>query len=100
MFLRSAIFGVCFIALCSAAPVSAADISHTLIIGDDDGYGTSACLADGAGSSCGKIVADALCQSRGFSKASAFHKAEPEEVTGSIADHPVTNSAFLINCDD
>ena len=96
MSFRSAAIGVIFAAICLVAPASAADVSRTLLIGGDDGYGTSACLAEG--SSCGQIVADALCESRGFSAAQAFHKAEPDEMTASIGDKPVSKDAFVINC--
>ena len=96
MSFRSVAVGVVFSVLSQIAPASAAEVSHTLLIGGDDGYGTSACLAEGA--ACGQIVADALCESHGFSKAQAFHKAEPEEMTGSIGEAPVSKDAFLINC--
>ncbi len=96
MSLRFAAAGVIFTVLSQIAPVSAAELSHTLLIGGDDGYGTSACLAEG--SSCGKIVADALCESRGFAKAQAFHKAEPDEMTASIGEQPVSKDAFVIDC--
>ncbi len=99
MTFRSLAACLSLLALCHAAPVWAAeDATHTLVISGDDGYGTSACLADG--SSCGQIVADALCESKGFSKALAFHKAEPDEITASIDERPVTKDAFVINCSE
>jgi hypothetical protein len=45
-----------------------------------DGYGVDQCLA--SGSSCGKPMASAYCESRKFGQALSFRKVEPEEVTG------------------
>ena len=73
-----------------------AELSHTLLIGGDDGYGTSACLAEGM--PCGKVVADALCESRGFSASLDFHKAAAEEITAAISQLTPKQQAFIINC--
>jgi hypothetical protein len=75
---------------------ASAEMSHTLLIGGDDGYGTSACLAEGT--SCGKVVADALCESHGFAASLDFHKAAAEEITAATSQLTPTQQAFIINC--
>ena len=69
------------------------------VIAGSDGYGTQDCLASGA--SCGRIVADAWCESKGFKGALAYRKLAPDEITGSTgstASKPV--DSFLISCKD
>src|SRR5690606_11569328 len=87
---------VSLVAVFLAALPAQAELSRTLLIGGDDGYGTSACLAEGAG--CGKVVADALCESRGFAAALDFHKAAAEEITAATSQLTPTQQAFIINC--
>jgi hypothetical protein len=68
------------------------------IIAGSDGYGTQDCLA--SGSSCGRIVADAWCESKGFKAALAYRKLAPDEITGSTSTGPngSTPDSFLISC--
>jgi hypothetical protein len=87
---------VCFSTAFLLALPASAQLSRTLLIGGDDGYGTSACLAEGA--SCGKVVADALCESRGFAAALDFHKAGADEITAATSQLTPTQQAFIINC--
>ena len=86
------------VALPLALTPARAQILHPLVVGGDDGYGTSACLADG--SACGKVVADALCESKGFGMAADFHRAAPDEITASTSDVAASQEAFVINCGD
>jgi hypothetical protein len=75
-----------------------ANKQRDFIIAGSDGYGTQDCLA--AGSSCGRIVADAWCESKGFKSALAYRKLAPDEVTGStkVNDSGVVPDSFLISC--
>ena len=69
------------------------------VVAGADGYGTQACLAEQ--SSCGRIVADAWCESKGFKAALAYRKLDADEVTGStsaLGAKPV--DSFLISCRD
>jgi hypothetical protein len=56
-----------------------------------DGYGVDQCLANGA--NCGKPVASAYCQSRKYSQAVSFRKAEREEITGSPTGDAICRTA-------
>jgi hypothetical protein len=53
----------------------------TFLIAGTDGYGVADCLT--GGTECGTIVANAWCESQGFSRAESFGLAAPETVTGS-----------------
>jgi ABC-type uncharacterized transport system YnjBCD substrate-binding protein len=71
------------------------------VIAGSDGYGTQECLA--SQSNCGRIVADAWCEAKGFKAALAYRKLDRDEITGSTnavgaAGKPV--ESFLISCKD
>ncbi|MCZ8260147.1 MAG: hypothetical protein O9333_08450 [Beijerinckiaceae bacterium] len=69
------------------------------IIAGSDGYGTQECLA--SQSSCGRIVADAWCEAKGFKSALAYRQLDRDEITGSASTargKPV--DSFLISCKD
>lgn len=71
------------------------------VIAGSDGYGTQECLA--SQSNCGRIVADAWCEAKGFKAALAYRQLDRDEVTGSAA--PVKaggqpTDSFLISCKD
>ncbi|MEH3145057.1 MAG: hypothetical protein PGN34_06845 [Methylobacterium frigidaeris] len=74
-----------------AAPAAAAETTSppaartekTFLIPSSDGYGVADCLAT-AGGSCGQVVADAWCESQGFSQAVSFGVAAKDEYTGAI----------------
>lgn len=71
------------------------------VITGSDGYGTQECLA--SQSNCGRIVADAWCEAKGFKAALAYRQLDRDEVTGSTnaktpSGKPVEN--FLISCRD
>ncbi|HRJ70114.1 MAG TPA: hypothetical protein PK812_10945 [Beijerinckiaceae bacterium] len=68
------------------------------VIRNDDGYGTSDCLSKA--SACGKIVADAWCEAKGFGKAVAFRPVEPTEITNSTGRSSPVADAFLISCSE
>lgn len=66
----------------------------------DDGYGVNECLKENSG--CGRIVADAWCESHGHGPASAFGRAE--DMTASIPAseprQPSPPGATVISCSD
>jgi hypothetical protein len=68
------------------------------VIAGSDGYGTQECLA--SQSNCGRIVADAWCEAKGFKAALAYRKLDADEITGSTGTSargkPIEN--FLISC--
>jgi hypothetical protein len=82
---RSAIL---LLAACAAGLSSTVAISNetlrqsAFIIADQDGYGTGECLS--RESTCGRIIADSFCQSKGFKAHMAYRAAEPGDVTGSL----------------
>jgi hypothetical protein len=55
--------------------------AQSFIVAATDGYGVEDCLAEGG--ECGRIVADAWCESHGRGAAISFGLAE--DVTGAIA---------------
>lgn len=56
---------------------------NVFLIPQADGYGMSSCLAEG--SECGRIVAQAWCESKGFDKVASWGVAGAADVTGSVA---------------
>ncbi len=81
------------------APVAAGPVAaQTYVIADTDGYGTGECLA--AGGTCGKIIADGWCESKGFKAASEFRVALPDDITGSTKSDVGrrTPTSFVIVC--
>ena len=61
---------------------AAANEPRTFLIPASDGYGVADCISSKA--ECGKIVANAWCESQGFGKAVAFGVAAREDFTGSV----------------
>lgn len=53
-----------------------------IVANHPDGYGVDQCLA--RGEKCGAQIARTYCQSRDFADASAFHRVDPDEITGSV----------------
>ncbi len=72
--------------------------SKDFVILNDDGYGTSDCLAKG--SACGKIVADAWCESKGFAKSTSYRPVEPGDITATVPTRRAAADAFLISCSE
>lgn len=61
--------------------------------GGEDGYGISECLHEN--SACGRVVADAWCESHGHARALAFGSAA--DVTGSVSG---TDQVTKVSTDD
>ena len=62
----------------------AAGSETTFLIAGTDGYGVADCLT--GGTECGSIVANAWCESQGYSRAGSFGPAAPDALTGSCVD--------------
>ena len=56
---------------------------RTFLIPASDGYGVADCLS--SKSECGKIVANAWCEAKGFRIATSFGLAAREDFTGSLS---------------
>jgi hypothetical protein len=105
----SFVFGLICIAVAVSTVVSAQDRAteqkkeprqRLFIITDQEGYGTGDCL--GKEGECGKIIANSFCESNGFKSAEFYRKADPDDVTGSIASErkppPRPPQAYVISC--
>lgn len=72
----------------------------TYVISDQDGYGVLECLTQK--SDCGRIVADAWCESHGHGPAKAFGRAE--DITASIETNaprqPAQAGAAVVSCSE
>ncbi len=75
--------GAASMTVLSSEETKAADRAATFIVPANDGYGVGDCLA--SGTSCGRVVADAWCEAQGFTRSVSINVAEPEDVTGAIA---------------
>jgi hypothetical protein len=79
--------------LVSATYQSRAQAATPIYVVPDDGYGVQECLTQK--SDCGKIVADAWCESHGHGPAHAFGRAE--DITASIGDPNIRSQAAQPN---
>ena len=72
------------IAACMGAVSTAfADQRVFIVANQPDSYGIDQCLANG--DRCGASAARAYCQSQDFKSASAYHRVDPEEITGAVS---------------
>jgi hypothetical protein len=78
----------------AAAPSS----QGTFLVSANDGYGFGDCLT--SGSQCGQVVANAWCETQGFSRALAFEPARPGDLTGSVETVSLSSreQAVTITC--
>ena len=72
---------LCGLAVCWASS-ALADSRVFIVANQPDGYGVDKCLADGA--KCGSYAAQTYCQTRDFTRATAFRRVDPDEITGSV----------------
>jgi hypothetical protein len=97
------------IAASSAAMFASTDVEsqakapkqRDFVVAGSDGYGTQECLTNQ--SQCGRIVANAWCEAKGFKSALAYRQLDRDEITGSAnptgpRGKPV--ESFLISCRD
>lgn len=80
---------------------AAAAAPKTFVISPSEGYGVLDCIANG--SACGRIVADAWCESHGHGAAMAYGKAE--DITAAIPrdaafDKAPAADSLLISCSE
>lgn len=102
-FIRTTLLAAAIGGLSTISGGARADDNRTFLMPENDGYGIGDCLAAGAKSACGKVVADAWCESKGFARAKSFGRGDPSDITGSV---PVGNSKtsqppalVIITCD-
>lgn len=71
---------------------------NVFLIPQADGYGMSSCLAEG--SECGKIVAQAWCESKGFPRVASYGLASATDITGSTGGRSApAEPPLVITCD-
>jgi hypothetical protein len=75
--------GLSLSVLPSTDTVAKASDQRTFLIPASDGYGVADCIS--SKSECGKIVANAWCEAKGFKLATSFGIASREDFTGSLA---------------
>ena len=70
--------------------------AETFVVAALDGYGIGDCLSSGG--TCGRIVADAWCESHGLSRATAFGRAG--DITASIGstDAEFAPDSIVVSC--
>ncbi len=91
---RIAVFAL---ALIAASAASAAETEGRFLIPANDGYGLADCLE--VGSSCGGVVANAWCEAKGFREATGFGRAEPSDVTASVAGFSRSRGpVYVVTC--
>ena len=90
---------VSFSVVPSAAPRIKSEQS-VFILPPSDGYGMADCIAKGA--ECGRIVANAWCESKGYAKAAAYSVVSATEITGSVGGRGATANEppVMISCAD
>ncbi|HEX8165093.1 MAG TPA: hypothetical protein VF601_04805 [Beijerinckiaceae bacterium] len=65
-----------------------------------DGYGVADCLT-ARGSECGRVIADAYCESQGFARSASFGRAAADDLTGAVpgsVGRPESERPILIAC--
>ena len=96
--------GLLLLGAAGRSTVQAAD-RNTFVINDSEGYGITECLTNGT--SCGRVVADAWCESHGKGPAVAFGRAD--DITGAITTvkgdsdaiaTQVKPGSVLVTCDN
>jgi hypothetical protein len=75
---------------------NAAASEQTFLIPAADGYGVADCLT--GGSECGKVVANAWCEAKGFGLASSFGLVAAEDVTGATEGTETVQRPISITC--
>ncbi|MGL4441074.1 MAG: hypothetical protein ACRCUE_17570 [Bosea sp. (in: a-proteobacteria)] len=90
---------VSFSVVPSAAPRVKSEQS-VFLLPPSDGYGMADCIAENR--ECGRIVANAWCESKGYAKAASFSLVSPTEITGSIKGRSgaATEPPVMISCAD
>jgi hypothetical protein len=79
-----------------ATAAAAQGATKTIIVSSGDGYGTTTCLAEGG--HCGRVIADAMCNSEGYPRARSFGPAKPSDITAAISASTQSEQAFIVEC--
>ena len=77
-----AVAGISLSIMPMSRPAAAPSEQRTFLIPASDGYGIADCIS--TRSECGKIVANAWCESQGFGKAVTFGIADRADFTGTV----------------
>ncbi len=91
--MRRTLTGLAFTAVVAVAAASFASLGGgtsprtsgaqaVFVVPANDGYGVGECLASGA--ACGRVIADAWCQTQGYAHAVSFRPAAAEDITGTV----------------
>lgn len=90
---------VSFSVVPSAAPRAKSEQS-VFILPPSDGYGMADCIAKAG--ECGRIVANAWCESKGYAKAAAYSVVSPTDITGSVGSRGSSSAEppVMISCAD
>jgi len=91
--------GLSLAVLPSTDTAAAPKAERTYLIPASDGYGVAECIASKA--ECGKIVANAWCESQGHRIATAYGVASAEDFTGTVAraaSGAAAESPLVITC--
>ncbi len=86
-----AVAGISLSIMPRSRPAAAPNEERTFLIPASDGYGIADCISTKA--ECGKIVANAWCESQGFGKAVAFGTADRADFTGTVTKPSATAPA-------
>jgi len=62
----------------------------TFLVPANDGYGVGECLATGG--ECGRVIADAWCETQGYVRAVAFGPSASQDLTGSLQTVSTTSA--------
>jgi hypothetical protein len=84
-----------------AAVPRQAGAGNVFVLPATDGYGVADCLAENR--ECGRIVANAWCEAKGFVRAASYRVASASDVTGSVGvarAEPVRDLPVIITCAD
>ena len=91
--------GAGLIALATLARGPAQAAPRTFVLDQHEGYGVVSCLVDGI--ACGKLVANAFCESQGLGKALACGAAADVTASiGGISTPKIAPGSILITCGD
>jgi hypothetical protein len=82
----------------SEITAAAESTDATFLVPANDGYGVGECLA--AGGECGRVIANAWCETQGFRRATLFGQTTSEDLTGGVqpASTAAASRSVAITC--
>jgi hypothetical protein len=92
--------GAVSVSVVPAAAPRAKSEQSVFLLPPSDGYGMVECIAENR--ECGRIVANAWCESKGYAKAASFSVVSPTEITGSVGSRAgaAVEPPVMISCAD